>query len=334
MTSTPWLRQVRSAIAFVALAVALAVAVPASAEVRLLHEAGNVEAVHTVAVSSPPVWGDSRVVRLVAEGTIVAPGDTLVVLTNERFADLLREVTADHAVQQRVLGSVEAERASHLLASRNAITKARLAMESAALDEENQRFAADLARRQAALGRQQAAISLERAVQDSVAQAGLDSLALARAAIRGQRLHARMKTYQAYLDQLVLTAPAAGMVVYRRERTEEGVSVLRLGDTVGWNQHLLDITDVATLQVQMQVHERDRGRIRPGQRVTAAPDAYPGRTYPGRVTSVQRLPLAAESGAVARTFLVSALLDHVDRDLRPGMSVRATIDLEDPDAQP
>lgn len=300
---------------------------------RQLHEAGTVAAVNTVAVTSPPVWGDSRVIDLIPEGTMVTAGDTLVVLTNERFEDALREVTADFAVQQKVLVSVEAEHASHELASRNAITKAHLAMEAAELAEENQRFAADLERQQAALGRRQAGIALTRALQDSVAQAGLDSLALARALLQSQRLEQRMQSYQGYLDQLVITAPAAGMVVYRRERTEDGVQVLRLGDTVNWNQHLLDVTDVATLQVQCEVHERDRGRVQVGQRVIAAPDAYPGRTYSGRVTSVQPLPLAAEAGAVARTFLVSALLDHVDRDLRPGMSVRATIVLEDMHAE-
>jgi hypothetical protein len=108
--------------------------------------------------------------------------------------------------------------------------------------------------------------------------------------------------------------------------------VIRLGDTVGWNQHLLDITDVTVLQVEMQVHERDRGRVRVGQRVTAAPDAYPERRYPGRVTRVQQLPLPAETGAVSRTFLLTAVLDDVDPYLKPGMSVRATIDLEEPDA--
>lgn len=310
----------------------VALAAAAAAGPRRLHEAGTVAAVNTVAVNSPPVWGDSRVVFLAPEGAIVAPGDTLVVLTNERFEDALREVNARFAVQQKVLVSVEAEHASHALASRNAITKATLGMEAAELAEENQRFAAGLERQQAALGRRQAVISLERALQDSVAQAGLDSLALARARLQSQRLEQQMRSYQGYLDQLVLTAPADGMVVYRRERTEDGVRVLRLGDAVNGNQHLLDVTDVSTLQVQCEVHERDRGRVRVGQRVVAAPDAYPGRTYSGRVTSVQPLPLAAAAGAVARTFLVSALLDHVDRDLRPGMSVRATIDLEDMDA--
>ena len=182
------------------------------------------------------------------------------------------------------------------------------------------------------MSRRQAEISLKRARLDSVAQAGLDSLALARAQLRSDRLQARMNRYQAYLDQLVLAAPATGMVVYHRERTKEGVEVIRLGDTVGWNQHLLDITDITALQVEMQVHERDRGRVRLGQSVVAAPDAYPDRRYRGRVTGVQPLPLPADAGVVARSFLVTAVLDDVDAYLKPGMSARATIELEDPDA--
>ncbi len=119
------------------------------------------------------------------------------------------------------------------------------------------------------------------------------------------------------------------MVIYHRERTEEGIEVVRLGDTVSWNQHLLDITDIGALEVEMEVHERDRSRVRIGQRVSAVPEAYPDREYTGRVTAVQSLPLASENGAVSRKFLAVALLDSVDGDLMPGMSVRATIDLED-----
>ena len=119
------------------------------------------------------------------------------------------------------------------------------------------------------------------------------------------------------------------MVVYHRERSDEGVSVAHVGDEVNWSQHLLDVTDVSTLQIEFPVHERDRGRVHAGQRVTAVPEAYPDRTYAGRITTVQTLPEADESDAVARQFRVTALLDGVDGDLMPGMSVRATIELED-----
>jgi len=294
-----------------------------------LQEAGTISAVRSVAVGAPPVWGDSRVMALVPEGELVASGDTLVVLANERFADALVEVSGDLAVQDLVLASLVTEHRASATAAANAITKAQLAREAAELAEHNQRFAAPLERERAALSRRQAEIDLARAIQDSLAQARLDSLERARADIRHQRLEARRNRYRNYLDQLVVTAPAAGMVVYHRERSDEGVQVVRIGDTVSWGQHLLDITDVSALQVEMQVHERDRGRIQAGQRVTAVPEAYPDRTVSGRVTSVQSLPLDAEAGAVARRFLVTARLDHPGQDLWPGMSVRATIHLED-----
>jgi len=299
-----------------------------------LHEAGTIAAVNTRAVNSPPVWGESRIVMLMPEGMVAAKGDTVAVLENERFANLLHTVSSDFEVQQRVLISVQAQNRSRAVAAHNAIIKAKLAMELATLSEENQRFAAPVQRQEAELSRRQAEISLTRSLQDSVAQAGIDSLGLARAELRNDRLQARMNRYKAYLDQLVLMAPADGMVVYHRERSDDGVKVLRQGDSVDWNQHLLDITDITSLKVEMHVHESDRGRVQVGQRVTAAPEAYPGRTYPGHITAVQSLPLAADAGAVSRVFLVTAHLDRIDPDLRPGMSVRATIHLEDTHARP
>ncbi len=294
-----------------------------------LYEAGTVAAVNTSAVASPPIGGGCKIVFLADEGTVVAAGDTLVVLENERIGSLLREVQADAGVQDLVVAGVAAENASHALAAHNAIAKARLDRESADLAEQKQRFSAPLDRERAALGRRLAEFALARALQDSAAQGGLDSLARAQAVIQREKLRARTARYQGYLDMLVITAPAAGMVVYHRERSDEGVSVVHLGDEVNWSQHLLDVTDVSTLQIEFPVHERDRGRVRPGQRVTAVPEAYPDRTYAGRITAVQTLPEAEEADAVARRFRVTALLDGVDGDLMPGMSVRATIELED-----
>ncbi len=306
---------------------------PPDRTLAVLHEAGTVTAVHTLAVGAPPVWGDSRVIQLVPEGELVAPGDTLLVLANERFAARLEEASGQLAVQQKVLTSLATEHRASAVARANAITKARLAREAAELAEHNERFAAPVARERAALSRQQAEIDLVRARQDSAAQARLDSLERARAELQDDRLRARVRRYRSYLDQLVVTAPAAGLVVYHRERTEEGVEVVRIGDTVSWGQHLLDITDVSALQVEMQVHERDRGRVHPGQTVIAVPDAYPDRRVRGEVTRVQSLPLAAEAGRVARRFLVTARLEPPAADLWPGMSVRATIHLEDPHAR-
>lgn len=330
MIRTPMTFVLPGALLAAALACAALRPDPASgAPEAFLYEAGTVAAVNTVAVASPPIGGGCKVVFLKDEGTVVAAGDTLVVLENDRIGTLLRQVQADGAVQDLVVASVVAANASHALAAHNAIAKARLDRESAVLAEEKQRFSAPLEQERAALGRRLADFALARALQDSAAQAGLDSLSRAGAEIQREKLRARTARYQGYVDMLVVTAPAAGMVVYHRERSDDGVSVVRLGDEVNWSQHLLDITDVSTLQIELAVHERDVGRVRTGLRVTAVPEAYPDRTYTGHVTSVQALPESGEAGALARQYPVVALLDGVDGDLMPGMSVRVTIELED-----
>lgn len=299
-----------------------------------LCEAGTVTAVHTVAVNGPMVWGACRVVQLMPEGEYVVQGDTLAVVANEQLDSYLEQVVNSLAVQRQVLASLEPKIAAHTISAANAITKSRLSWELALLAEENQRYGSEQARADARLSRQMADINLARALEDSVIQTKLDSLELARTQLRVDRLESRVTRYQLYVEQLIVMSPADGMVVYHRERSEEGIKVIRVGDQVEYNQHLIDITDISMFEAEVLVHERDRWRLVPGQPVTLEPDAYPERHYFGRVHRVLSLPVAAESGRVSRQFMAYARLDSVDEFLRPGMSVRVTIDLEADHAQP
>lgn len=299
-----------------------------------LHEAGTVTAVHTVAVNGPMVWGDSRIARIIAEGVYVELGDTLIVVANERLDSRLESVGSELAVQRLVLASLDAKLTAHSIAAANAITKSRLSHELSALAEENQRFGSEQARLAARLRRRQSDIDLALAIGDSVAQAHLDSLELARTRLRADRLEARLERIRLYVAQLIVLSPATGMVVYHRERTEEGIKVARVGDQVEYNQHLLDITDLSALEAEVLVHERDRWRLVVGQPVLVEPDAFPERLYTGRLARVLSLPVSAETGRVSRQFTAYARLDSVDAFLRPGMSVRVTIDLEAQREQP
>jgi RND family efflux transporter MFP subunit len=63
------------------------------------------------------------------------------------------------------------------------------------------------------------------------------------------------------------------------------------------------------------------GQVAIGQRVTATVDAYPGKTFEGRVTAVNP-QISAES----RSFAVEARVPNSDAVLKPGMFAVASID--------
>ncbi|MCB1182314.1 HlyD family efflux transporter periplasmic adaptor subunit, partial [bacterium] len=292
-----------------------------------LHEAGTVIAANTVAMDSPGWGGSQRITWLVAEGTRVVPGDTLVRFDSTEFDEYMQQYRDDRDVAVMAVASARAQGSANATRARNAIAKARLAWERAQLELENQRFESRTVRESSELAGRQAEIDLKQSLRDSTAQATLDSLEIAQAELRAAKEQARVNRLQTYLDELTLTARESGMVVYHREYTEEGIKVLRAGDEVSRQAPVLEVTDTSAMRVRFTVHESDRWRLAPGQPVRIVLDAYATTEYPGEILSVGRLPLSAEEGSVARRFEAVAAIDGQDPRLKPGMSARVIIPL-------
>jgi RND family efflux transporter MFP subunit len=92
------------------------------------------------------------------------------------------------------------------------------------------------------------------------------------------------------------------------------------GETVGANAPLMAIVALSPITGVVFVPERDYAGLRPGQPVSLATDAHPGREFAGRVDRVA--PVFKESSRQARVELA---IPNQDRLLKPGMFVRATV---------
>src|SRR5262249_6585414 len=70
--------------------------------------------------------------------------------------------------------------------------------------------------------------------------------------------------------------------------------------------------------VRAEVFEKDVALVTPGQALDVASEAFPGKTFAGRVTH-----LAAALTPETRTLRVRLDIDDPQRELRPGMFVKA-----------
>ena len=89
------------------------------------------------------------------------------------------------------------------------------------------------------------------------------------------------------------------------------------------NDSIVSVLDVGSLTAVIHVIERDYAKLRVGQTVVATTDAYPGREFPGTVVRVA--PLLKETSRQAR---VEVEVPNPERLLKPGMFVRAQIELD------
>ena len=92
------------------------------------------------------------------------------------------------------------------------------------------------------------------------------------------------------------------------------------GETVSANTPLLRIVELDPITGVVFVTERDYARMRPGQEVTLATDAFPDMEFPGRIERIA--PVFKEATRQARVELA---IDNSRLRLRPGMFIRATV---------
>ena len=162
----------------------------------------------------------------------------------------------------------------------------------------------------------------------ALAAAEADERAAAAAASRGDaadervlRLRAETRRREAALadEQLRLTlvrAPVGGVVLTPRPEDRRGVGVAA-GDAV------VLVGRLDTLELEFGVNQRDVARVGVADEVRLRVDAFPQRTFSGRVVALGTLPMDTADGDVS--FPVRALVPNGERRLRPGMVAQARV---------
>jgi membrane fusion protein (multidrug efflux system) len=160
----------------------------------------------------------------------------------------------------------------------------------------------------------EAQLALERAqklrANNTVAQATVDEL---QATFDGAR--ARLDGAEKQLADRTVRAPFAGVVGMRR---------VDVGARVDDNTVLTTLDDLAELEVEFSVPEVYFGRVRGGQPVIATSAAFPGRTFDGRIATID-----TRIGEVSRAFRVRAVIPNPDLTLPAGMFMHVTVVLEE-----
>jgi membrane fusion protein, multidrug efflux system len=159
-----------------------------------------------------------------------------------------------------------------------------------------------------------AQLALDRAKQLAARQFGPQSTADAAQATYDQAMAGIAKT-EALISQKLVRAPFDG---------ELGVRHVEVGQYLTAGTQIVSLTDLSTLYANFTVTEKDSANLKVGQIVRILVDAYPGRTFEGKITTVE--PQIATD---TRNIRVQATLDNPDHILKPGMFTTTTVVLPD-----
>src|SRR5665213_1043813 len=159
-----------------------------------------------------------------------------------------------------------------------------------------------------------AQLALDRAKQLAARQFGPQATADAAQATYDTANAGIAKT-EAIISQKLVRAPFDG---------ELGVRHVEVGQFLTAGTQIVTLTDLSQLYANFTVTEKDSAALKVGQIVRVAVDAYPGRTFDGKINAIE--PQIATD---TRNIRVQATLGNPDHILKPGMFATTTVVLPD-----
>lgn len=123
------------------------------------------------------------------------------------------------------------------------------------------------------------------------------------------------------LERTVLRAPINGVIIKRDVNPGQTVAVSLEAKTL-----FKIANDLGEMEVHGKIDEADIGRIKLGQRARFTVDAYPDRTFVGRVQQIRKSPEVVQN-VVTYTTIVSA--PNPDLLLLPGMTAQLQVTIND-----
>jgi membrane fusion protein, multidrug efflux system len=155
-----------------------------------------------------------------------------------------------------------------------------------------------------------AQLSLDRAKQLAARQFGPQSTVDAAQATYDQANAGIAKT-EALISQKLVRAPFDG---------ELGVRHVEVGQFLTAGTQIVSLTDLSELYANFTVTEKGSAQLKVGQTVRVAVDAYPGRTFEGKITAIE-----PQISTDTRNIRVQATIANPDRILKPGMFATTTV---------
>jgi len=155
-----------------------------------------------------------------------------------------------------------------------------------------------------------ASVSLERAKTLAARQfASQESVDQAQSQL--DQANGQIAKTQAIIAQKLIRAPFNGRL---------GVRQVELGQYVNTGAAIVTLTDLSTLYVNFTLPTQLRSAIVLGQTVNVTTDAFPGRKFTAKITTLE-----PQIRADTRTMMVQATMTNPDEVLLPGMFVDAQV---------
>lgn len=298
-----------------------------------VYTIGELRALRSVSLVTPPIGGALRIIRLAKTGTKVQAGDVVIEFDPSEQQHILAQNHSELFQAEQEIAKGKADAAVQVAQDQVALLKARFDVRRAELEVGRNELVSAIDAKKNLLNLQEAKRRLEQLEQDIQSHAA--SSQAAQAVLEEKRNKAQLMIQQAQknIENMGIMAPLSGLVAVRQNDDVMGgfnfglpMPEYREGDQVYPGRIIAQVHEVGQMEIAAKVNESDRANFDTAQPVEVRVDALPGKSFSGKVKTVSGMASREwyNSGAVPR-FDVTFLLDQPDPRIRPGITAQVII---------
>jgi HlyD family secretion protein len=279
----------------------------------VVSASGTLSAVTTVAVGSQ-ISGQIKEL-FVDFNSVVRKGQLLARIDPETFELKVKQAQAD--LDAAASAVVNAQ--NNVLVIKSQLLRARIQANDAKSDLDRKvtlfgkGFISDAERDKAQFNYD----ALAEAVRTADAQVRVAEAQVANAVAVVKQREAALASARVDLTRTSIVAPVDGVVISRQVDAGQTVAASLNTPTL-----FTIAQDLREMQVEVAIDESDISKIRPGQRVTFTVDAFPARSFEGKVAQIRK---AAQTVQNVVTYTVVVATENPNLLLVPGMTANVRI---------
>lgn len=288
---------------------------------------GEVKALKSLAISAPAGAGDLQIVKIASDGAMVKKGDVVVQFDSTKTE---QDLAQDRSVLKSAEAEIEQARAQARLTEEEDVTavmKARFNVETAKLDAGKQEIVSKIEGAEADLKVADAQQKLHEVEEKLKADRAVDQATIESKVEASKKAAYDVQRAEHSLTEMILPAPASGMISLVSLWHPGGESPFKLGDRAWPGAPIAELPDVSTLRISARADETERGRLALNETVNMLLDAIPDRQFTGKIVQISTIATIDFSAGwpVPRNFDLLIAIDQSDPRLKPGMTSQLTI---------
>jgi RND family efflux transporter MFP subunit len=283
-----------------------------------ITESGEIRAKNSVAISSPRVRGNLKIVYLVPEGSYIKANDTIVRFDPTEALNNLKDAEAKLDIGLSEKAKLLANQKSQMTRMESDLKSAELSYELSKLNLEQVKFEAEIKQQESKLNHQKNELSFKKANQEFESQKIIAQSELNKIDIEVQQRKSDLERAKRDLEMLTLTAPKEGLVVY--EVNWSTGRKVTIGDTPWPGMTLISLPDLSSMESFTYVNEVDVSRIKKDLPVFVKLDAFQDSTFQGVIGAVASLGKNKDNNSSIKVFEINVDIKSQSEILKPGMT--------------